>query len=128
MGLEISPIALTIHFNKMSEFLVLGLAPAILGLVGESSVSTIAHLGVSVWHRGCNILEFGMMIRAEFEKQFIFFFGPSLFGLSIALIHQVISRDYNPLVKLKGRLHGRLLWGIIELELIQRWRIKLVWD
>lgn len=66
--------------------MVLSLAPTFLGLIGESSVPAVAHLGVSPRHERGYVFEAGVSILAKLKQHLIFFFGPGLLGLLIALL------------------------------------------
>jgi hypothetical protein len=66
--LEGPPVIFAVDFNKRFELLILSTTPAVLGLVGESSVPAVAHLRVSVRHESSNFLKLGVLIHAELEE------------------------------------------------------------
>ena len=69
MDSELLPTVLAVVAHQCEQPLVLLGAPALLGLVGEAPVSTVAHLGVASVDQGGDLLETGVLVFAEPQQQ-----------------------------------------------------------
>lgn len=65
MDSELLPTVLAVVAHQCEQPLVLLGAPALLGLVGEAPVSTVAHLGVAARHGSRDLLEAQLSLPAQ---------------------------------------------------------------
>jgi hypothetical protein len=73
-------------FNQRFQQFVIRFCPKFFGLVGESSVSAVAHFGVSSREKRNNLFEKDFRVGTESQKCFILFFGPGSLGFIIPLL------------------------------------------
>ena len=88
---------LAVLFDQDAQAVVLGYAPALLRLVAQSSPPAIAHLSVSTGNEGGDLLEASILICTQAKQESVLFFSPSLFGLFVALLEEILlANGYSP--------------------------------
>ena len=92
VNLYCTPI-FSIEGNEFKDFLVIFHAPGSFTSVEESSVTVIAHFGVSVWKEIWNLIPINFGVFSKPKEFFVFFFGPPLFFGLVAKFQEIWLGD-----------------------------------